>query len=281
MNQLDLRWEMKFLELKKFKKKYGHCDVPLLTIKRYKSLGRWCVCQRLLRKFEPGHFDDDRLRKLDKLGFCWSIPDRAFEKSFARLKRYHQKHGHCNVRKNEDMILYKWCSKLRQEYKKGEKRLTKERQERLNKLGFEWKSPFFKKRKDGWLSRYKELRDYVKTHGHRFPHSSKSRYIHLTYWAHNLRVAKKAGKLSDEKIKMLDKIGFIWEVHDELWEKRFNDLKQYKARFGHCNVGAGKSDKEYKSLLYWVAYQRERYHNKEKPLEPDRVRRLNEIGFRW
>ena len=40
---------------------------------------------------------EDRKARLDELGFIWSAREAYCETMFAELKRYRDKHGHCNV----------------------------------------------------------------------------------------------------------------------------------------------------------------------------------------
>lgn len=47
-------------------------------------------------------------------------------------------------------------------------------------------------------------------------------------------------RLTEERMKVLSSIGFVWDVvqadNDARWKKRFEELKEYKAIHGHCNV---------------------------------------------
>jgi len=44
--------------------------------------------------------------------------------------------------------------------------------------------------------------------------------------------------MTDERIAMLNKVGFVWEVN--IWNERFEELKQFHTQFGHFLVPAGK-----------------------------------------
>jgi len=49
-----------------------------------------------------------------------------------------------------------------------------------------------------------------------------------------------AERLTEERMQVLSSIGFVWDVvqadNDARWKKRFEELKEYKAIHGHCNV---------------------------------------------
>ncbi len=140
----DQRWEMQFYELQKFKKKYGHCDVPKGS-KIYGVLATWCEVQRRTKKFHPKKHDSDRLRKLNEIGFSWNPRDEDWDKKFEQLKHYKVMFGHCNItyrnKKNKYNSLHRWISCQRKNYKQKKVVLTLERIAKLNSLGFLWKSP--------------------------------------------------------------------------------------------------------------------------------------------
>ena len=62
-----------------------------------------------------------------------------------------------------------------------------------------------------------------------------------------------------------------------LWEKRFSELVRFKAEHGHCNVPRRWSENP--ELGRWVAKQQAVYRRGE--LSPDRVERLEALGFEW
>jgi hypothetical protein len=270
----DLKWNNKFAELVKFMKKFGHCDVPFRE-GRYYSLAQWCIKQRGLKKYEQSKFIDYRLRKLEEIGFCWDVHDKFFESKFIQLKRFYDKNGHCKVSK-KDKILYKWCCKLREERKKNENRLTKERIQKLDSINFDWEII-----DSSWLKKYNDLKKVVEKKKNVFDYSGIKKYRQLFSFVHNTRVANKAGKLSDEKINQLNKIGFIWNSYETQWENRFDELKQYKKKYGHCNVSKSKYDIDFLELADWVFDQRKNYKKKNISLTPERIEKLEKLGFNW
>lgn len=64
---------------------------------------------------------------------------------------------------------------------------------------------------------------------------------------------------------------------DAKWEKRFEELKQFKEENGHCNVAT--QSEESKSLGKWVYSQRHR--RKEGLLTEDQIKLLDSLGFNW
>lgn len=83
--------------------------------------------------------------------------------------------------------------------------------------------------------------EFTQKHGHaRVPINSKS----LGVWVgtqrkqYRLKQKGKHSHMTDERIEMLNKVGFVWEVN--IWNERFEELKQFHAEFDHFLVPAGK-----------------------------------------
>jgi helicase associated protein len=196
----DINWNNKFELLKKFKKRFGNCMVPE-DWKENPTLGRWVIRQRVYKDY----LSDERIEKLDQIGFVWNVFDYVWENSYERLVAFKKEFGHSEVPK------------------------------------------------------------------------AKGRFLELGEWVGKQRAdkKKKLERLSEEKIKKLNKIGFYWGKYNTSWSKRFEELKAFKARFGHCRVP--QRWKENPSLGTWVAHQRSIKHK----LSPERIKKLNQIGFQW
>ena len=96
----------------------------------------------------------------------------------------------------------------------------------------------------------------------------------LGIWVNTQRTNKET--LSPERILRLDKLGFVWDVLTEQWEENFHTLVAYKAEFGDCLVPLGKAYQG-KKLGSWVVNQR----TIKETLSPERIQRLDDLGFVW
>ena len=82
---------------------------------------------------------------------------------------------------------------------------------------------------------------------------------------------------------VMDEVREITEVFGEIkfrldnWERMFEQLAEYKGRFGDCNVIAAHT--EYRALLQWL--NRERNKFKKGILEPERRDKLVALGVEW
>jgi len=82
-------------------------------------------------------------------------------------------------------------------------------------------------------------------------------------------------KLTPARITRLQEIGFKWSSHDASFEQHCLDLEAFKEVFGHCNVPERYAGNP--SLGKWCSNIRTAY--KKKNLSPERITRLQEIGF--
>jgi hypothetical protein len=66
----DYRWEQNFSALKKFKRRKGHCCVPIIYKEGDLKLGWWVATQRRNRK----EMLAERRARPNKIGFVWHAP---------------------------------------------------------------------------------------------------------------------------------------------------------------------------------------------------------------
>lgn len=111
-----------------------------------------------------------------------------------------------------------------------------------------------------WTEKFEDLCDFRRVHGHcHVPHSYKenaplAQWVKRQRYQYKLKLEGKRSTLSDERVKLLDNIGFIWNSHDAVWEERWNELLQYKQLHHDCIVPSNY--KENPQLAVWVKRQR-------------------------
>jgi hemerythrin superfamily protein len=136
-------WHQQHEKLLEFKRKNGHCRVPLRN-KDDKSLGHWVDTQRVYHK--KNKLRPDRKRILDEIGFVWKADhnfkpdDNHWHQQYEKLVEFKRKKGHCLVplRNKEDVSLGMWVHRQRTFHKNNTIRL--DRKELLDKIGFVWKA---------------------------------------------------------------------------------------------------------------------------------------------
>ena len=126
-----------------------------------------------------------------------------------------------------------------------------------------------------WDERFKELEQYKQQNGNC---DVPQKHPKLGKWVNTNRTKYKNRKLSEERIKLLNGIGFEWVRHKIVgWDERFEQLKGYKQVIGHCNVPQGYEANP--QLASWVHTNRTKYKNGK--LSKEHIESLQGIGFEW
>jgi hypothetical protein len=126
-----------------------------------------------------------------------------------------------------------------------------------------------------WEQGFNWLKTFQKRANHcRVPHGYKESNFPLGQWVSVQRVTK--DKMSLERKRRLDEIGFVWDTLQSDWEEGFYHLQKYRNREGHCLVPQRHKENDF-PLGQWVSVQRA---NKDK-MSSERKSRLDDIGFIW
>jgi hypothetical protein len=225
------------------------------------------------------------------------------------LKEFQQKYGHTDVplRHPNHRQLGVWVNNQRLQYKSNT--LSKERIERLQQLKFSWVTSSTEK----WYERYEELRKYQRLYGNTLVPTIYAENPALGYWVNSQRVQYKKyllwrkeqnnttissgssssgattstkpaySRLTPDRMDALNRIGFQWQVFEDRWNVRYQELCTYKSIHGNCNVPQVYPPNQ--DLANWVVHQRTHYryavHNEYTTLTPDRMQKLQDVGFCW
>ena len=100
----------------------------------------------------------------------------------------------------------------------------------------------------------------------------------LYHWIVQQRDFLKKGKLTADRKKLLDEIGFCWDVQKHEWERNFKLLEQYSKREGHCDVPQ-KHVEDGGNLGKWLVVQRQ--IRRKGTLDKSRQERLEKLGVIW
>lgn len=220
-----------------------------------------------------------------------------------QLAAYKELHGNLNIpiRWKTNPSLGKFVHNTREKYKlflrdgaRSEKprdhTLTLEKVQELQELGFVFNTERRRVEKDEWNARFDQLLKFKKDHGHlMIPHDyppDKS----FAEWVHRQRTAyttmqKEASPspLVKERMDRLKGIGFHFTVHSDKWTLQYNQLKEYKAIHGHCNVPVKYAENP--RLGRWVNTQRSqnqyRIQGKKTNMTEERFNLLDDLRFSW
>ena len=282
-------------QLKEFKAQFGHCNVNI----RYKAnptLGKWCnnmreqyklYCRKTKLEQEGRDaeakqlprcpMNAERVRLLEEVGFQWSTNrvggfDEAWDRRLEELKQYKQTNGNCDVPNGykENPKLAEWVHRQRCQYVS-----MKDRE------------------KTGETIAEQKLRVHLE---HQQKKKGKSVTPSPTVAAVVARSKKDPNRnnVMEETIRkrmaILEKMGFLFKVKDNIWMQRLQELKDYKAEHGDCGVPITYPPNP--TLGRWVHTQRHqeklrREHrtdakkSSKSTMTDERFALLDAIGFNW
>lgn len=275
----DEQWMRQLAHLAKYRAK--NKDSWPATLEEFPAgnrLGQWAHRQRDLqsrKKLSP-----ERVKLLEKVGFTWEKSDERqshWDGQFSHLLEYRRKNPGAwpfareEYPKGNRLGLWVW----RQRQNHARRKLPKARQASLTKLGFPLVLP------DSWETHFQTLKDYRAKHPQRWP-KAREEYPagnRLGLWCHLQRCAFKAGKLSNDRVAKLNRIGFLWSVKNLGWERYYQQLKDYKRKNAAKWPSLEASALQDKKLISWCSAQR--HKRKLKKLNKEKVELLNALKFRW
>ena len=269
------RWYERLLETRAYKAKHGDCRVPIITDTNninndnndtneqsynYKGLANWVVNQRVQYDYrEAGKrssLTDERFEALNQLDFCWEVHEQGeWMVRYRHLVEYKDTYGHCNLPQKGIAAASSYVTN--NDFNNDRDRL----------LG-------------DWVN--KQRNDY-----------RRRLLLYNNNNNNNNSVNHNSNIMSEDRVQLLESIGFIWNCNDEQWKRRFEELVEYQKEHGDCNVSSSQSSssKKYRGLAKWVQHQRMLHRRSSKEddddsasssvLTEDRRRALDSIGFCW
>ena len=269
---------MRFKELDQYKREHGDTLVPQ-NYPDNSQLGTWVNTQRVQYKLKEGgqacRMTDERVRKLNSIGFIWDVEDAAWEEMFLELNQYKHVHGHTRVPEGypDNPQLGRWVIEQRQNNKKN--KLAPERVDKLNEIGFDWDA-----QEAAWEEMFQQLEEYKKIHGDTLVPKNYSDNIQLARWVctqrhqFKLKESGKKSNMTDKRVDKLNKIDFVWNPNEAAWQSKYELLVSFYKEFGHTKIPLGE---EHKELYGWC--MRQRNLKAEGRLKEHRYDKLKKINF--
>ena len=190
----------------------------------------------------------------------------VWEEKFQLLIEYKNEHGTTRVPKSHP-ALGTWVMDQRARYKRGY--LIQYRRERLNSIGFEWNVLTM-----SWMEMYNQLLCYKRQHnGSTNVPKVFVENKALGRWVQHQREMYSKKKLPQDRIELLESIGFIWDTHHAHWMEMYKKLVAYEKKYGSTCVP--QRWKEDPKLGRWVNTQRQAYSKSK--LTQEQIDRLVEI----
>lgn len=210
---------------------------------------------------------------------------------YAEAKRYYEENGNLEIPKRykteSGYLLGSRLTTQRRVYSGAASGvLTKERIEKLNKIGIVWESA----RDASWNRYYEAARGYSSEFGNI---NVPALYVtddgvRLGKWISNLRTAKRNGFnsrfLTAERIKALDALGMEWESADYMWQRYFGACLSYYSANKNLNVPHDYITADGVKLGLWINNIRAARRNENRGgnyLTDERIRALDELEMNW
>jgi len=294
----EANWHSKYALLQQYKKDKGDCLVPTMYTVNGVALGKWVGAQRVqYHKFQKDEqsakITQDRINKLDAVGFDWDPLKRQWNLRYALLQQYKKDKGNCRVPKSyavDGVTLGVWVAVQRVQYQclqEGKpSAMTGERIDKLETLGIDW-DPLTTQ----WNSTYELLRQYYNEKGDsRVPEHHTVDGVDLGVWANNQRTEyrklqeSKLSNMTEERINKLEAVGFDWSLRETQWNSKYAILRQYYNDKGHCRVPQSYTVNGV-ALGRWARAQRKRYwklqEGKPSCMTHEQIDKLEALGFDW
>lgn len=210
----------------------------------------------------------------------------AWEERFQELLTCRQPDGSLRVSPSGPKSIFGlpgWCTRQRRAYLLG--KLSPERVARLEAVGFCWDYDYAQQ---AWMDKYRELEQFHQKHGHARVLSTSPGCSRLFDWNDRQRQNRKKGLLTEDRVRLLEALGFEWdsaptglghraEVLEAAWRARLAELAAFKERHGHCQVPYSVA--EYRGLAVWANAQR--VSRRKGQLTEGRLAALEALGFVW
>lgn len=215
MKRSELLFEQRLSELKEFIDKNGHGSIPT-PYEENLSLGVWAANLRrqfVIREHSEqestpykGYLTQERLDILQQSGFDFtSLTERQFRIRLHELKEFKERYGHTLVpeKYEENMALGAWVSNMRTQYKK--KREMDAQSDEENESA-------------------EENKGIIKA---RYSKNILEQETVPTKKRRRRQRSKRNSQLDDEKEKLLDELGFVWNAKDRKWFEMLEWAKVY------------------------------------------------------
>ncbi len=275
--RFDGKWMLGFSHFEEYIQAFGNTDI----VSTYVSpdgfrLGQWVFAQRNRKML--GKLSEDKIARLESLGFVWSVTDAAWENAFEALAEYKEKHNSFNIppdyTTSQGAKLKLWVQNQRTKFRKG--KLSERQIEQLNSIGFVWTM-----QKDNWEAMLECAKRYYEAYGNlNVPKDYISDSgINLNSWIASQRKSIRDGKLSQEKADKLYEIGFVLDPSDTAWNIGYSYAKAFYEEHGNLEVPHSYQTDDGFVLGSWLSAQRKVYSKGD--LYQDRKKKLDKLKMNW
>lgn len=214
--------------------------------------------------------------------------DVTFLHYYEQLKAFKEKFGHTKVTPKYDKKLAGYCADIRNAKRHPDANYGRNFKDKhfkaFDELGFVW-NPKKEGDEKSFDYRIQQLKAFKEKYGHLRP--TKKHDTNLAHFVANIRKARRnperAIRVTDDRIKALDAIGFEWEPKPTQGDMNFwshiEKLRAFKREHGHSLV----THKHDKKLAVFCNNMRvaKRGSVTTRRLTPERIKALDDLDFIW
>lgn len=228
-------WEQFYEAAKRFYEENGHLDIQVgyVTADGLK-LGQWFRSMRNMHR--EGTLFEEKTRRLEAIGMKWdSYIMRNWLDKYRLVKAYYDEHGNSDIGSkyisSDGTKLGTWVSTQRSAYQKGT--LTDEQIELLEKIEFSWDRD-----QSRWEKGFAFAKRYTDEDGdiNDLPNNYLIDEFNLTRWIRQQRDRYSKNKISQDRIKQLERIGLKWAIFASKWDESYAKAREYFIENGDLNV---------------------------------------------
>ena len=206
----DELWNDMYTLAVNYHDKYHHLLIPVYyETEDNKKLGVWIRNQR--KSYVKGDLSLERVNALEAIGMTWKVNETKWNLMYEELKNYYDKYHTLTISKTYEPMfvtneeLKTWLNVQRKNYRR-ETILTSSQRQKLKALGIERDNA-----KEYWVSMYNLAFNYYQKNQHlTITHPQTAEEKSLYIWLRNQRYSYRQGKLSMERIELLNALNFIW-----------------------------------------------------------------------
>lgn len=235
------------------------------------ALGQWCSEQR--KAYRLGRLAPRKKELLEAVGFTLIPFDDAWEKRYRALVAFKEEHGHLRIVQRQVLVdgtdLAGWCRN------QCSRQIELSKRDRLAALGFDFDAGVLDAR---WEAAFVALQEFSTQHGHVnvpldfvLPGGTA-----LGTWVGNQRARYRDGQMDEQRFRILNQLGFVWEMFGAAFDQGLQHLEHFKTQHGHCDVPIAYVTTDGYRLGRWCSNQRTRLKNR---VGDDDYARLSARGF--
>ncbi|MBR5507190.1 MAG: helicase associated domain-containing protein, partial [Clostridia bacterium] len=227
------KWEIGYGYAAQYFEENKSCNAPIGYIHSDGfKLGAWISTQR--NKYRNGKLSKNQIKRLEELQIDWTPTENSWMITYNEAKKYFLEYGNLFVPTSyitsAGINLGLWIRNQRTKYRKG--LLSEDQIDLLEKCNMCWQVTEKK-----WFEGYGYALRYFQTHNDiniSNDYKTENGY-NLGSWLSSNRKAYHSGKLSDERIRKLEDLGFSWDKREAEWEKAYFIAKRYQNEFHDLN----------------------------------------------